>query len=193
MSELTSSVYVDLAKAKIAEGDVAGAEELYQTALAKNPTDLGALVGFARLLAKRPDGYHAAEQLLDRACTAHPRAAVPRVARADLCHAMGRHGQARAEFAEAERLDPKDPEVRAYIERHVPAAGGFLAKLKRLVGRTVGPKADVPPPREAARAPKGPICPYCGGPVRPGGRACGRCGAALRDTGNLGDPPEPEQ
>src|SRR5829696_4068296 len=93
-----------MAEAKVAEGELAAAESFYRSALAEDPHDLGALVGFARLMAAQPVGYAPAEMLLKQACAFHPSAAAPRRALADIYHATGRHGLAREEQLQAERL-----------------------------------------------------------------------------------------
>src|SRR5262249_19400157 len=107
---LYSSIYVEMAEAKVAEGDVRGAEVHYRKALTENPDDFQALLGYGSLLAARPDGYVSAEKLLQRACEINPRASKPRIVLAQLYHTMGRAVQARAEIAEAERIDPTNPE-----------------------------------------------------------------------------------
>jgi Tfp pilus assembly protein PilF len=167
VTKLFTSVYVEMAEAKMAEGELAAAESFYKSALAEDPGELRALLGFARLLAGRTGGLATAESLLTKACTLHPNAPAAHRALAQVYHATGRHGLAREEQVKADRLENR-------------SAGTGAAHKTGLFDRIMhlGRRAPEPPPRASAPA-KSHDCPYCGNHRRPGARVCGRCGASL--------------
>jgi tetratricopeptide (TPR) repeat protein len=183
VSKLFTSVYVEMAEAKLAEGELAAAESFYKSALAEDPRELRALLGFARLVAGRPGGYATAEVLVTRACELHPGSPAAHRALADVYHATGRHGLAREEQLKADRLAEGAGERDADASR-----SGIFDRLKHFGRR--GPEAThggtnggstgrLAPASRRGSAPKECDCPYCGNHRRPGARVCGRCGASL--------------
>jgi predicted Zn-dependent protease len=175
---LYSNVLVEMAVAKIAEGDVNGAEALFRKALTQSPDDVDALVGYAKLLMTRSAGHASAEKLLKRACELEPKSANPRVVLAELYHSMGRPAQARAEITEAERLEPSNAAVRVVTRRSDRSPEGLLQRLKKLAGFGTGSRKH-DGAAQVTLAHHGVACGYCGNRQRPGARVCGRCGATL--------------
>ena len=180
MSKLFTSVYVEMAEAKLAEGEIAAAESFYKSALAEDPRDLRALLGFARLLTKRTGGYATAEVLLARACEMHPDSTAAHRALADIYHATGRHGLAREEQLKADRLSNRAAGNGAGTVD--TSKGGLIDRIMHLGRREssgeVARRPAAPPRRTSSPAKEG-VCPYCGNARRPGARVCGRCGASL--------------
>jgi hypothetical protein len=188
---LLSSAYKQMAEAEAASGNVAGAVQYYESALAQSPENLELLLGLASLLSGKLDRQAAAEKLLERACAAHPRAIAPRVERAKLMRASGRHTQADALLQEAHRIAPDDATVNALLARRDEKGGGFFSRLR-------GGNADRPDaakPESFASAPRANLkqepttsdsgrlvaraCRHCGSMVRSGATACSRCGATV--------------
>jgi hypothetical protein len=102
-----ASVYTDMARAEADRGNYSSAVRYFQTALAQLPEDLATLMAFADLMTHRPGGEDLAEELLTKACRAHPASTEPRVALRDLLKSMGNDARAREIGAELERLDPQ--------------------------------------------------------------------------------------
>ena len=128
---LLASAYVQMAEAEAQSGNFNGAVRYYETALGQKPGDLTVILPFARYLLslKRPQATEAAERLLKQGCVANPTAVEPRVELVRVYRATGRHAQALEVLAEAERVDPRHPEVLALADG--PSRGGGLLSRMR--------------------------------------------------------------
>jgi tetratricopeptide (TPR) repeat protein len=178
-----------MAEKAAAEGDAAASSQYYQAALAADPDDLEALVGYAALLEKGTNGWARAELLLKRACAAHPDAVHPYAALVRLYRAAGRSAEADALYKGLRTRSPDHPHVQALAEKPNRTTGNLLEKLRKL--RAFGEGAtrqDLPtPPRRRPEGPPvsrttgepGSRCKYCGEWRIPGAHICRRCGAAL--------------
>ena len=188
MNAAVVSVYVHMAEKAAAEGNAAAASQYYQAALAADPDDPEALVGYAALLEKGTNGWARAEMLLKRACAAHPDAVHPYAALVRLYRAAGRSEQADALYEMLRTRSPDHPHVQALAEKPNRTTGNLLEKLRKL--RAFGEGAirqDLPPPPRCSGSPPvskttgepGSRCKYCGESRIPGVYSCRRCGAAL--------------
>jgi hypothetical protein len=102
-----ASVYTDMARAEADRKNYSSAVRYFQAALAQLPEDLATLMAFADVMKHRPGGAELAEDLLTKACRAHPASTEPRVALHDLLKSKGNDARAREIAAEIERLDPQ--------------------------------------------------------------------------------------
>ena len=66
-----------MGEAEAAAGNYGAAAQCFESALAQKPNDLETMLAYARLHAKRPNGFASAEKLLEQACEAHPKSASP--------------------------------------------------------------------------------------------------------------------
>ncbi len=125
-----ASVYVQMAAAEAAAGNFNGAVQNYETALNEKPGELTVILPFAKYLMTfdKPAVRDATERLLKKGCAANPNATAPRVMLAQLYRLTGRPAQALEVLADAERIDPDDPDVQA--ELGGKARGGFFSKLR---------------------------------------------------------------
>jgi hypothetical protein len=127
-----ASVYVQMAEVEAAAGNFNGAVKYYETALGQKPNDLNVILPFANYLLSfdRAQTREAAERLLKRACASNPNAVEPRLALARLFRASGRQAQALDALAEAERVAPNNPDVRAMLDGKPRGGGGLFARLR---------------------------------------------------------------
>jgi tetratricopeptide (TPR) repeat protein len=186
---LLASAYIQMGEAEAAAGNYGAAAQCFESALAQKPDDLETMLAYARLHAKRQNGFAAAEKLLEQACDAHPKAASPFVALARLYRDAGRMDEAEEALAEARRLEPGNAEVRAMVDGLGKKGGGLLSRLgfrsESKPPAAAGPAARPPsasaPPAAAPAEEVEPrlYCRYCGQAVRGEARICRSCGATL--------------
>jgi tetratricopeptide (TPR) repeat protein len=183
LRSLSRVAYIQMGKAEAASGNFAAAVQCFETALSEDPNDAEVLVAFAEMQAGRPGGVPAAEELLERAVDAHPRAIAPLIALARLYQQSGRDDDAEEALLEARRIEPNSAAVRRALEQF-RSRGGFLSKLKLRSDRPskITPPAPAPPrpaPRQPSASGSGIRCRYCGRPFDHEVRVCRSCGATL--------------
>lgn len=191
---LLASAYIQMGEAEAAAGNFAAAVQCFESALAQKPNDLPTMLAYARVHAKRPGGFSAAESLLEKACEAHPKAAAPRIQLARLYLAAGKEDDAEFALVEARRIEPVNAEIRSLFEAlgRKQQGPGLLSRLgfrhesrpKPPPPRPVAPfRPQVPtrPPTPADSGDEGPTlrCRYCGRMVQGEARICRSCGATL--------------
>jgi hypothetical protein len=197
--KLLASAYIQMGEAEAAAGNYGAAAQCFESALAQKPNDLGTMVAYARVLAKRPAGVPAAVRMLEQAAEAHPKSAAPLIEVAKLHRDAGRMEEAEEVLKEARRLDPQNAQVRQLLE-NLHKGGGLLSRFgfhadkkpsgirppeKRPSGarppqaRPAAASAAAPPPPPAGDGELRLRCRYCGRQVQGEARVCRSCGATL--------------
>lgn len=125
--KLLASAYVEMARSEVKARNFNGAVQYFEQALHQNPDDLDVTIELARLLLTKSQTVGAAERLVVRACDAHRYSAIPRVLLAEIYRDSGRHAQAAQAIADAERIEPDSPAVRAYAGK---GKGGMFSRLR---------------------------------------------------------------
>lgn len=188
---MISTAYIQMAEAEAAAGNFAAAIQCFESALKQNPKDLDILCSLAKILAKRPSGFANAEKTLRQAIEAHPTKVKPYIELAKLYRENDREDLVETQVAEARRIDPSHPDLKAFAATKPKGEGffsrlGFRSEQKKSApapaatpsGVRQRPAIQQPPSGQQSGAPQR-YCRYCGRPSPNESRACRFCGAAL--------------